>query len=67
MLTIISLLLIILETLSLSVERRGEKYVFNTSTLNIHPCSLYSVFDLLLPVKRHNFLVLYSPCTEEIC
>src|SRR5918912_269533 len=48
---IISLSAIILEIRILSVESLGEKYVFERSTLNLHPCSLCSVAVQLTPAK----------------
>src|SRR5215212_1446046 len=51
MFVIISLSAIILEIRILSVDSLGEKYVFETSTLNLHPCSLYSVVAQLTPAR----------------
>ena len=50
---------------SLSVDNLGEKNAFSTSTINLHPFSLYSVWVLFSPAIISNFLVLKSPSTGE--
>ena len=51
--------------LSRSVESLGEKNAFSTSTMNLQPCSLYSVSVLSSPASNSNSRVLKSPLTGE--
>ena len=51
--------------LSLSVDNLGEKNAFSTSTMNLHPNSLYSVSVLFSPARISKSLVLKSPSTED--
>jgi len=51
--------------LSLSVDRRGEKNAFSTSTINLQPNSLYSVSVLSSPAIISRFLVRKSPSTAD--
>ena len=50
---------------SLSVDSLGEKNAFSTSTINLQPFSLYSVWVLSSPAINSNCLILKSPSTGE--
>ena len=48
-----------------SDDNLGEKNVFRTSTINLHPNSLYSVYVLSSPARISKSLVRNSPSTED--